>query len=236
MKTRISTFATVMLILLPLAVFAQPYTVAVAQMPGYAESLEKGFLIDLVKAMNVASGTKITVELVPFARAMDLVQSGKADFQMPLIRNTTLDDNNLPYLYSTETIFHVNFVLYTNAANPIDKKKLSAYKIETDAAHTPYFPFPTIASFDLAGSIKKLQAGRIDGFIFADAAIDPIIKDLKFTDIKRELYYRYDVKITLPRNDNFAKTDAFLTATIKKLRASGEYDKIMAPIDAPFKP
>ncbi len=236
MKTKTGFFALVMLVLLPLAVYAQPYTVAVAQMPGYAESMEKGFLIDLIKAMNVASGTKITIELVPFARAMDLVQSSRVDFQMPLIKNTTLDDNQLPYLYSTETIFHVNFVLYTNAANPIDKKKLSAYKIETDAAHVPYFPFPTIPSYDLVGSIKKLEAGRIDGFIFADGATDPIIKDLKLTDIKRELYFRFDVKITLPRNANFAKTDAFLTAAIKKLRASGEYDKIMAPIDAPFKP
>jgi len=122
MKSRISLFAIAMFMLLPIAVFAQPYTAAVAQMPGYAESLEKGFLIDLIKAMNAGSGTKITVELVPFARAMDLVQTGKADFQMPLIKNTNLDDNNLPYLYSTETIFHVNFVLYTNAANPIDKK------------------------------------------------------------------------------------------------------------------
>ena len=50
---------------------------------------------------------------------------------------------------------------------------MADYLIETDVAHTLYFPFDTQPSAYILSSLKKLELGRIDGFIFADDATDP---------------------------------------------------------------
>ena len=234
--SRISIAAGTALVLFASYAGAQPMKASLAQMPVYAESVDKGILVDLVKAISEVTGKQIDIQVVPFKRSIEDVTNAKVDFHMPLIKNPNIAYKDLNYLHSTETIFHVNFTLYTNKSKPLDMKNLGQYKIETDAAHTQYFAFPIIASSDLESSIKKVDAGRIDGLIFADMAIDPLIAKLNLTNVKRELYYRFDVKIILPKNAKSKETDAFLTAAIKKLRESGKFAKIMGPIDQPFKP
>jgi len=208
---------------------------SLAQMPMYAESLEKGVLVDMVKAISEASGKKIEIQVVPFKRSMDNVINRKVDFHAPLIVNPQNDEKTLNYDHSTEIIFHVNFCLYTNNAKPIDIKKLKEYKIETDAAHVPYFDFPIISSPDLESSLKKVNAGRIDGFIFADQASDPIIANLKLTHVKKALYHVFDVRIILPKGEKGGATDKLLSAAIGKLRKSGKWVEIMGIIDQPYK-
>jgi len=207
---------------------------SLAQMPVYAESTDKGVLVDLVKAIAKTSGKNIEIQVVPFNRSMHDVMDGKADFHMPLIKAENVDETKLDYAHSTETIFHVNFVLYTNKNKPIDKSKLKDYRIETDLAHVAYFDFPVKGSTRLDSSLKKVDAGRIDGFIFADFASDPIVKKEGLKNIHRELYKVFDVKIILPKGEKGKATDVFLTETIEKMRADGSYDKIMSPIDQPY--
>lgn len=215
---------------------AKKIKISIAQMPVYAENTEKGVLVDLAKAMCKESGVELELQVVPFKRSMDDVITNKVDFHMPLIHNPLIDEATLPYKHSTETIFHVNFTLYTNKNKPLDKNSLKNYKIETDAAHVQYFPFSVISSTDLEGSIKKVDAGRIDGFIFADNAIDPLIKKLSLKNVNRELYQRFDVKIILPKNDKSKDTDLYITKTIGTLRTQGIYASIMNALDQPFAP
>lgn len=219
---------------LPGTGFAKEYKASLAQMPVYAESAEKGVLVDLVKALAKESGQPIKFEVVPFARSMENVTTGKADFHMPLIQVPDGDESKLNYSHSTETIFHVNFVLFSNKAKPLDMKKLGSYKLETDRAHTGYFPFTVEPTSSLEASLKKVDAGRIDGFIFADFASDPIIKAQKLGNIKRQLYKVFDVKIILPKGGDAKETDKFLSNAIAGLRKSGQFEKIMGPIDVRY--
>lgn len=214
---------------------AQGLKASLAQMPVYAESKDKGILVDMVKAISEASGKPISFEVVPFARSMDNVITRKVDFHAPLIKNPNIDEKTLKYDHSTVTIFHVNFTLYTNKSKPVTVENLSKAKVETDAAHTQYFPFPTIASSDLEASLKKVDAGRIDAFIFADLASDPLVEKLKLKNIKRELYKTFDVKIILPKGEHGGATDKLLSEAIDKLKASGKWQQIMGPLDQPFK-
>lgn len=232
MKKRVFAAAIGLLALLPLSGQAADYKASIAQMPVYAESQDKGVLVDLIKAMAAASGKSIEWQVVPFARSMSDVESGKVDFHMPLIK--PIDMSKANFGLSTETIFHVNFVLYTNKAKPMDANKLAGTAVETDAAHVAYFPFDIKPSSSLESSLKKLDLGRIDGFIFADNASDPIIKANNLGNVKRQLYKRFDVKIILPKGGKSAATDKFLSEAIKKLRDSGQFAKIMDPIDRPF--
>jgi len=217
--------------------FAKDYKASLAQMPCYAESMEKGVLVDFTKALAEVSNGKITYQVVPFNRSMYAVENKQVDFHMPLIKlpdSKKAEIAKLNYDYSTETIFHVNFTLYSNKKKPLDMKNLKAYKIETDNAHTPYFDFPITGVTNLEASIRKVDAGQIDGLIFADAAIDNIIKSQGIKNIKRELYHRFDVKIILPKGGQGGETDKMLSEVIGKLKKSGKFNTIMGGIDAPY--
>ena len=207
---------------------------SLAQMPVYAESRDKGVLVDLVKAMEKASGDKIEYQVVPFPRSMNDVQEKTVDFHLPLIQIPGSEKGTDKFDYSTETIFHVNFTIYSGKDVKITPDSASKFKVETEAAHTNYFNFPIQPSTNLEGSLKKVDAGRLDAFIFADGASDPIVKQNKLANIKRQLYKRFDVRIVLPKGGRGGPTDKFLSETIGKLVKSGEMAKIMAPIDAPF--
>ncbi len=226
------TVASVMLSVIP--VRAADLKASLAKMPVYAESTDKGVLVDLAKAMAQTSGKEIEIQVVPFNRSIRDVIEGKADFHMPLIKNDIVDLNKLEYIYAKPVLWHVNFVLYTNKNKPIDKNRLKDYKIETDLAHVGYFDFPVKGSTRIDSSLKKVDAGRIDGFIFADFASDPIVKKEDLKSIHRELYKVFDSCMVLPKGEKGKATDVFLTETIEKMRADGSFDKIMSPIEQPY--
>ncbi|MGV8892209.1 MAG: hypothetical protein ACOH2K_04555 [Burkholderiaceae bacterium] len=207
---------------------------SLAQMPGYAESKDKGVLVDFVKALERVSGDKIEYQVVPFQRSMNDVQEKRVDFHMPLIQLPGSDTGTDKFDYSTDTIFHVNFALYSGKSANITPATASKFKVETDAAHTKYFNFAIAPSTSLEGSLKKVDAGRLDGFIFADMAADQIVKQDKLANIKRQLYKRFDVKIVLPKGARGGPTDKFLSENIAKLVKNGEMAKIIGPIDVPF--
>ena len=213
---------------------ARELKVSLAQMPVYAESLEKGVLVDFAKALAKAGGNTVSLMVVPFKRSMDNVINKQVDFHMPLIKNPLDKESALPYSHSTATIFHVNFVLYSNKNSILDIKDLKGKNIETDAAHVQYFDFGPIASTSIEGSLKKVNAGRIDGFIFADFASDPIVKSQNLNNIVRTLYKRYEVKIILPKGETGGEMDKLISEAIEKMTADGSFSKIMDPINTPY--
>jgi len=213
---------------------AAEYKASIANMPVYAESTEKGVLVDFVKAMSKATGTPISFVVEPFARSMNnVIEAKTADFHLPLIVPPAPPPN---HDFSTAVIFHVNFTLYTHKDSKVTRDNLDQFKLETDNAHIPYIKEKTTGSASIENSLKKVDAGRLDGFIFADFACDPIIKAQNLKNIKRTLYNRFDVRIVLPKGGKGGPVDKFLSEAIEKLKASGEFDKIMGPIDTPFDP
>lgn len=218
----------------PVFAAGKTWHASLAQMPVYAESKDKGVLVDFVKALEKASGDKIEIQVVPFPRSMNDVQEKKVDFHLPLIQMPGSETGTDKFDYSTDTIFHVNFTLYSGKALDISPASASKFKVETEAAHTAYFSFPVAPSSNIEGSLKKVDAGRLDAFVFADFASDPIVKGGKLANVKRQLFKRFDVKVVLPKGGRGGATDKFLSETIAKLIKSGEMAKIMGPIDTPF--
>lgn len=210
------------------------WKVSLAQMPVYAESLDKGVLVDLVEALEKVSGDKLELQVVPFQRSMSDVQHKKVDFHMPLIQLPGSETGTADFDYSSETIFHVNFAIYSTKGVDVTAATASKFKVETEQAHVQYFDFPIVASSSIEGSLKKVNAGRVDAFVFADMASDPVVKSAGLENVERRLYKRFDVKVVLPKGSRGGPVDKWLTEHIGKLRASGEFDKIMGPLDAPF--
>ncbi|HCY86010.1 MAG TPA: hypothetical protein DHV36_12815 [Desulfobacteraceae bacterium] len=231
---KITTILFISIIMQIPPVLAADFKVSLAKMPVYAESSEKGVLVDFTKALAKVSGKDIEFSVVPFARSMNNVVSGRADFHMPLIAVPNINMETLDYDYSTETIFHVNFVMYTKKGRNVTKEALPTAKVETDLAHVNYFDFSIKGSANIEQSLKKVNTGRIDAFIFADFASDPLVKKNNFNNIQRDLFKVYDVKIILPKGGRGGPTDQFLSQAIGKLKSSGDFERIMGQIDTPY--
>mgnify|MGYP000052291366 CR=1 FL=1 len=218
----------------PISVFASQYKASLAKLPVHALSKTEGVQVELVKAIEKITGNQITIGVYPFVRSMANVVDERADFHIPLIKNDLTLEEELPYYYSTETIFHVNFVLYTVKGRGVTLNNLSQYKVETDRGHVDYFPFKVNPSNGIIQSLKKLSLGRIDAFIYADTATDPVLKNLGFKNINRSLYKTFEVKIVLPKNAHGKQVDKMLSKAIQELRKNGKLQEIEGPIDQPY--
>lgn len=210
------------------------WKVSIAQLPVYSESAEKGVLVDFVKALERVSGDKIEISVVPFARSVNDAVEKKSDFSLPTIEKPGQETGTATFDYATETVLHVNFVMYSTKGVNITPATAGKFKVETEASHAEYFEFPIASTANIESSLKKVNAGRIDAFIFADNASDPIVKGGDLKNVKRQLYKRFNSKIVLPKGARNGPTDKWLTENIAKIRASGELAKIMGGVDAAY--
>jgi polar amino acid transport system substrate-binding protein len=190
--------------------------------------------LGLVYLWGEVLSNDISVEYYPFKRSILNVISKQADFHFPLIKNPYKSNSELGFDYSTAVITQVNFVLYTRKDRPIDIDNLSAYNIATDAAHMDLFNFPVEGIFSVDGALKKLNSGRIDGYIFSGEVTDVVLKELHLTNIHRQLYRTYDVHAILPLGEQGNKTDQMITEAQAIIATSPEYADVMKNIYVPY--
>lgn len=218
---------------------AKDLKASLPMIPPLVESKDKGILVDLLKAMaEEYKGGKITWEVFPFKRSMENVEKGRADFHMPQLVNPKISPDKLPFQWSSDVIFKVVFALYSNKNNKdINPKNVSKFRCETDLGTMDFFDFKIAGSPDIESSLKKVDLGRLDAWIFAMPESDLALKKLQPKNIKRWEYAKYDVRIVLSKGPGGKETDKILSDLIKKLKANGKYQKIMAPIlDQKFDP
>jgi polar amino acid transport system substrate-binding protein len=205
---------------------------SVAQLPVLSESNDRGILIDLLKAMaEEYKDGKLSWEVTVPARAMDNVQKGKADFEIPQIVNPNVSPDKLPFRWSSDVIFKVVYGLYTNKNNKeINARNLKKFKIESLNGLEDFFDFPISSSPDIESGLKKVDLGRTDGWIFAIRESDQTLKKLNLKNIKRWEFKKYDVKMVLQKGPQGKEVDMIVSGLIKKLKAKGAYQRIMGPI------
>lgn len=207
--------------------FGQPYKAALGAIPG-TEPLAK-----MLEAMGKQAKVEFAIQSTPMERMIQSILGKQADLGLPMIALKDPEKiKNLPFDYSTDKISGMAFVLYTNSTKPIDLKDLKngnskGYKIESDVSNMDKFSFATLPSTNPEGSLKKVEEGRIDGYIFGQASSDPVLKALKLTKVRRQLYETYDIVFALQKGARGGDLDKALSEGLKKIRASGEFDKIM---------
>jgi polar amino acid transport system substrate-binding protein len=207
------------------------YQASLAMLPIAAENEQSGVLVDLVELWGEVTGKVIKIEVYPFKRSLRYAINKKADFHLPLIKNPYKNSREQDFDYSTSVIFNTNFVLYTNKTSKINKNKLSDYAVITEPAHSEFFDFPIEENYSgIASSLKMLNKGIIDAYIFADVEADPILKKLGLKNIKRELYKIYYVHAVLPKGEKGKGVDIIISQAMNKIRKSGEWAKLMNPV------
>ena len=212
--------------------YAQTYTVLIGDIPGIDS------LITMTEELGKEMKVTLEIKKVPIQRMINMVIESKADFGAPMLK--IKDPNaikNLPYLYSTESIQQMCFILYTNKSKPIDIENLKngnskGYKIESDISNMQMFNFKTLQSTNPAASFKKVNDGLIDGYILGSEPGDSILRASKDTmkNVKRQLWETYDIGYVLSKTDKATAIDKLITDGLKKMKASGKLDAIMADV------
>jgi polar amino acid transport system substrate-binding protein len=166
-------------------------------------------------------GPSFEITTAPFARSLAAVTDGSADIHIPIIRPPHTGD--LPFSLAAATLHQTPFVLYTNKDKPISLTDLhegSKYHIETDVGHVGYFDFPVVGGASNESSLKKVNAGRIDGYIFSAVTSDALIEQLGLKNIHRTFYRMLDVTGALPKGGSGDAADRWLSALV----AAGRQD------------
>lgn len=206
----------------------QALKASIGHIPVVSEMDNSGNFVDYIRAMEAISGRKMDIKVLPFARSIKRVTNEQADFHFPLIEPPSKD--KLPFIVSTASVYRVNFVIYSNKKKPLTVKDLENKVLETDAAHTTYFPFKITPSTCVECSLRKVNDGRIDAFIYADFAADSIVKKLNLKNINRKLYKEFEVKFILPKNEKSKQVDEYLSHHVNLLQRDGTWDRLIKPV------
>jgi polar amino acid transport system substrate-binding protein len=217
---------------------------SLAQIPGVADSPEKGTFVELVKALGqVYTDGKITIEVYPFGRSIQNVTSGAADFHIPSFISPGMSDAGFPYSWVPEKMGSFTMMLYSHRDHPITRKDLNdalardarfPYVIEVGGGTQLMFPFPVVASNDEVASLRKLQARRIDAMIYG-GEVDNLIKEMKLKMVHRAPYAQFDDVILVPKTPRGEIVKKMLDEAMKKLAASGKLQAIYARVHVPYK-
>ena len=220
------------------AAYADDLRISLPLLPPTIESANKGPLAKLAQAIaRQWKEGKATVGVpVPFSVSVDKITSGEADVHFPLIAISVEHESELPYRYSTVTLYEVPFALYSRQGNAAIEGKtltiamLSKLKIETERGHAPLFFFQPHEADSIKTALMRVASGEIDGFLFSANATDPVLKQLKLKNIVRSPYRTYKAKMILPKGPAGHELDEKLDLIIAQLKDTGEYQKIMAPL------
>jgi polar amino acid transport system substrate-binding protein len=233
MRKRLSLVIAVSLIGLS-SLFAQELKAVVPQLSPMATDTFK----KIIEAIVDSSGKTISLQIVPFARAVYLIENKQADIECSAVQ---IPDQKkwsaLAFDYSSAEIIKIVFVLYTNKAKPISAVDLKSgnakgYKIETDVAHVGHFAFAATPSTSIDASLQKVDSGAIDGFLFSQGSSDPALKRLGLKNIARQYYDTFSGVCLLQKGGRGGPMDAMITDGMARLKANGKYQTIIGPYAA----
>lgn len=197
-----------------------------------------GPLMALAKAISREwkEGKVSIIGPVPFDESVDNVVRGRADVHFPLIGSPGRDESDLPFRYSDFSIYEVPFALYSREDSLVVERNnltiaaLKKLRIETDRAHARLFFFHPREAASIESGLRRVAAGEIDGFLFSASATDAVLKKLKLPGIVRTPYRRFHSKMIFSKGPAGDGLEEKLGLIIDRLKDSGEFQHIMAPV------
>ncbi len=204
-----------------------------------------GIAVDVVKTIINSLGHTVTVKIYPWARALKMTETGKADAIFTAYKNpereTFLD-------YSKSVIVHQTVYFYRKKGSSInydgDLKKLRPYRIgvvSTISYGKKFDEAKSMLQLDrvnkLEQNIKKLMIGRIDLTLSNAYVGDYELKKMSLQDQIEKIPTQIQ---SIPSYIAFSKVKK-LTALrnqfdieLEKMKQSGEYAKILKQYGVEF--
>ena len=206
---------------------AKEYNVAVYDIP------TSKYFVELFKGIEETTNNTFNVQLVPPARGSYLIENNQTDVIFPAtMSNDTKKASSGKFDYSAAKVYQMVFVLYMNKKKQVDiadlkKGNSKAYKIETTGSLAQMFEFQPLQTTNIEASLKKVEDGAIDGFLYAQDAADPLLKKLGYKNISRKLYSINDIAFGIKKGTSGGELDKTLTAGVTKLKKNGKLDQIL---------
>ena len=224
------------------AVNAPDIEVGTFLLPGLVESTEEGPVIDLIKAIAATyTGGKFVIHPAPLARVASDLVNGTTDAFVPDLRRA--DEGQLKYRFSTQSIGQVHFVLYSRKTAPVRTTEIQQAQGKSPADF-PYtietivipWGFPTVEFTDLTSAFKKLDAGHIHAFLWAQEEADAELRRLGLKNIVREEFRAFEDVFAITKGPRGDFVDNILSKGIAQLRDSGELQRLYSRIHKPYDP
>lgn len=214
---------------------AEDMRFSLPESPPLITSQHSGPLVDLIREMEKENhnGHFVVDGPFPFARSINNVVSGVSDVHMPLLWNSEVKAAPQGFIYSSEPVFQVQFVLYVrrpDANQPaltLEKLNLKAMQIETDRAHTSLFPFPVSPATSIEGALRKVESGRSDGFLFAMRPTDNVLRQLGFKNIQRIPFRKFYSHAIFQDSEKGRRMEALFSRLLKATKQSGAWKRAM---------
>ena len=198
---------------------------SIAYIPGMADDPDHGVFVEFVKALDEVweEGT------VPFARSFENVMRGEADFHVPSFINPNIPPEVLPFSWPATPMGQVTLLIYSNERNPITMDDIEAameaggefpYVIEVGAGTEGMFEHPVVGSSSTEQSLRKVQAGRVDAYIWPPEG-DIQVRELNLDRIHREIYSTFDDIIVVARSPRGEEVAGILNDLIIELDQLG---------------
>lgn len=224
---------------------AQTYKVATDNYPPYTITeggKVSGIFAEVLDASLKKSGASVQYEVIPWARATAMTEAGEVMANVPLFKTP---EREVIFAYSDPVVDATNKIFIRKGGKiPVD------LNWKTYADFKPYKFGGTAGywyeeGFKKAGvplelvtkdeqNVQKLAAGRIDAFIADELAGWTLIKKIlpgkegEFTTVNKPESVSPLHVISGKKTANSAKFIEAVNDGLKKLKASGEYDKIVA--------
>jgi polar amino acid transport system substrate-binding protein len=220
----------------------QTLRASLAQIPGLADSPEQGVLVDIVRAIDeVWEDGTIEIVVFPFGRSIQNVVRGEADFHIPgFVANTVDPSLPTPLARCPVPLGEVEIVIYSHENNPISREDIEAamaaggrFPYVIEAGIQEMFAFPTVSSSSTDQSLRKVQAGRVDAYLWPPEA-DILVRDLGLDRLHREFLDRYDDPIIVANTEAGREVSEILAEALTILQQQGRLEGLHAPMHMPF--
>jgi len=200
----------------------QPIRIALGYAPGITTTLDDVFPRFFQRMADV-SNKRAKIQIMPLKRAFMLLDKQQVDLLGPYIHNPKIKNLALPFDISSSSFWNINFVLYVHKDKVIDMNDLSALKLQTDRGWTDIIGFDVGSVVTLESGIRKVNANRLDGVIYAGVVADPLIKRLRLKNIRRIFFSEFEVKAAIAKNSRASEVDAMITKGTSVLKSSSEF-------------
>jgi polar amino acid transport system substrate-binding protein len=213
-------------------------------LPGLIESAQSGPLTDLLRALDeVYTEGRLLISVAPVGRIYEEVHAGRLDFALPSVRLPLNGRPTRPVQVraSTASFGTVSFVLYSRPGQVVTRARIESelaardFRLRIEAPMLDW-GFPVEPFTDFESALRKVAAGRIDAFLWAQEEGDRSLRELGLRDMHRELYAGLQDIYILPPTPASDATDALLSRLTDSLRDSGRLQALYSRIHLPFDP
>ncbi|MBS1969732.1 MAG: transporter substrate-binding domain-containing protein [Bdellovibrionales bacterium] len=201
--------------------------------PFFIESEERGTFIDLTKEIATKLGVKVSVEVYPNVRAIDIFRKGRSLAFLPG-SHPKLDKHDY---FETEPIFYKKIFIYSKSPESFSSLKDLAHKrigVTMGYTYPPDLAKVTGVEIQEAandeGNLRKLHAGRIDAFLGEEVSVNDGIESLGFKEIgykKEKFLTKEPIFYAFQKSPEGERWFQKFNETIRLMKKAGTLDKIV---------